>query len=101
MVGGLPEPQPRQVPRLPAAAINGAAPAAVEGVLRKVRAAAEGERNSLLNWGAFTLGRRVAAGTLDAGEVAQQLRDAALDAGLEESEVDGTIRSGLDAGASA
>jgi uncharacterized protein YidB (DUF937 family) len=99
VVGDLPDsahyaPRPMQRPqaqRYP----NGA----LGGVLRRVREASVGERNQLLNWAAFTLAQRVTSGELDSGLVQDELRQAALAAGLGETEVERTIRSGLDAGA--
>jgi len=65
---------------------------------RQVRAAAQGGRNHRLNRAAFSLGQIVAGGLLDAGTVTDQLRHAALGAGLGARESALTIRSGLRAG---
>jgi putative DNA primase/helicase len=51
-----------------------------------------------LNKSAFALGQLIAAGALDQAEVESALADAARTAGLEGREIEGTIRSGLEAG---
>ena len=63
-----------------------------------VRDAGPGMRNRLLNRAAFNLGQLVGSGSLSRTAVESELRDAALDAGLHEHEVDSTVRSGLEAG---
>lgn len=75
------------------------ADAALEHEVQAVRHAPEGQRNAQLNKSAFTLGGLVATDTLDRDLVIYQLREAALAAGLDEYEIDGTIESGLSAGA--
>jgi hypothetical protein len=63
-----------------------------------VRMAIPGTRNHRLNAAAFSLGQLVGAGLLNAHEVGGVLLDAAVAAGLTESEAWATIRSGLTAG---
>lgn len=65
-----------------------------------VLSASEGERNDTLNRESFRVGRHVGAGLLEREIAEVRLRDAALEAGLTECEVERTLRSGLDAGAS-
>ena len=59
---------------------------------------AEGKRNDALNRAGFILGRYVGAGLLDRFQVEEALHAAALAAGLEESEIVATMRSGIEAG---
>lgn len=73
--------------------------AALRGEVERVRAAQEGERNDTLNRAAFSLGQLVADGQLDADEVADELTEAAEEAGLMARETRATIRSGLRGGA--
>jgi hypothetical protein len=68
------------------------------GVARFVSGAPAGNRNHALNWAAYTIGPKVAAGELDDGQVREELRRAALAAGLAEHEAERTIHSGLTAG---
>jgi hypothetical protein len=68
------------------------------GVARFVSGAPAGRRNHALNWAAYTIGPKVAAGELDDGQVREELRRAALAAGLAEAEAERTIHSGLTAG---
>ena len=63
-----------------------------------VASAPEHERNNTLNKAAFSLGQLVAGGELDAGDVHRELLRAGLAAGLVESEILGTIGSGLRGG---
>lgn len=68
------------------------------GLLDKMSAAVEGERNSVLHWCAARIGGDVNAGRIDAATaraVLDQLRDVAQQRGLEEREIDRTIASGL------
>lgn len=60
--------------------------------------APEGKRNEMLNRAAFVVGRFVGACILDRGYAEDALRTAGGVAGLEEREIEATIRSGLDAG---
>lgn len=67
----------------------------------RVRRAAQGSRNDTLNRAAYALGQIVGAEHLDPDDVAAQLGDAAIAAGLGVREVCATIASGLRAGSSA
>jgi hypothetical protein len=71
---------------------------ALEGEVAGVALAPEGQRNHRLNAAAFSLGQLVAAGTLEARAVAEQLLTVALRIGLGEGEAVATIRSGLQKG---
>jgi hypothetical protein len=72
--------------------------AAMRAHVAGLAVAPEGKRNDTLNRSAFVLGRFVGAGLLDRTEVEQALHAAALAAGLEEIEIRGTIRSGIEKG---
>jgi P4 family phage/plasmid primase-like protien len=63
-----------------------------------VASAPEGQRNDQLNVSALKLGGLVAGGELGREEVEDGLYRAAVDAGLEESEIMPTIRSGMGRG---
>ena len=73
----------------------GADAAALRGACRAVVDAPEGQRNQLLNWAAYRMATRVAAGGLDLYDVEVALTDAALAAGLTHAETAATIASGL------
>jgi len=75
-----------------------AARSVLETCLESVRAAPEGDRNNTLNACAYRLGKLVAAAHLHEPSVRHALRSAALEAGLDEHEIDPTISSGLRAG---
>ncbi|MFO0880708.1 MAG: YfjI family protein [Gemmataceae bacterium] len=72
---------------------------ALDGEAERVRHAAVGERNNLLNRAAFRIGQLVAAGALTRAEVVAVLSAAAAAAGLPEREILTTIESGLNKGA--
>lgn len=74
------------------------AAAALAGECRTVAATPEGSRNHQLNISAFKIGQLVGGGHLDEAEAADQLENAGLAAGLSRSEVEATVRSGLNAG---
>ena len=57
-----------------------------------------GERNATLNRQAFTVGRLVGMGCIDAGSSVTALYQAARYAGLDDGECRATIRSGFEAG---
>jgi hypothetical protein len=102
VVGHLPDP-PAAERRAPApqavhSRSEGIARAALDGAARTVRSAPSGNRNSALNWSAFQMGARVAAGELDEHEVRAILSNAAAAAGLDEIEINQTLASGLKAG---
>jgi hypothetical protein len=65
-----------------------------------VRTARPGTRNSTLNVVAFRLEQLIATRALDRTTVEIALTGAALEAGLDEREVERTIRRGLEAGLS-
>lgn len=79
-------------------------PAGVDAALARecthVAWAEEGTRNHALNTAAFNLGQLVGE-YLSTDEVQAALTEAALEAGLEPEEVEGTIASGLEAGMAA
>jgi hypothetical protein len=92
VVGGLPDSghyAPRRVTRVTSS------DGSLGGVLTFVRSAAVGERNRALNWAAYRLGERA---DVDHEAVREELRQAGLDVGLSELEVERTISSGLSAG---
>ena len=93
-----PPPASTHTPPPPAA---GTARAALEGAARVVRQAQVGNRNASLNWAAYQLGHRIAAGELTEQTVRGELHAAATAAGLEDTEIDRTITSGLHAGSRA
>jgi hypothetical protein len=66
--------------------------AAVEEEIKAVRNATEGERNNTLNKAAFALGQLHAGG--EVVDVRPELVQAAVDAGLSESEAKATVESG-------
>lgn len=68
---------------------------AIAGIVRRVANAAEGERNVLLNWGAWRLGSRVLAGELGQAEATALLTEAARAAGVPKPQALRTIASGL------
>lgn len=74
------------------------AEATLRDELETLRGTREGNRNNQLNTSAFNLGQFVGAGRLDQSEVERQLQAAARTTGLEEHEIERTIRSGLEAG---
>jgi hypothetical protein len=63
-----------------------------------VASAPEGTRNAALNTAAFSIGQLVAAGHLAHDDTWHALREAALSNGLEDREINATLRSGLSAG---
>ncbi len=89
--------QPVSVPSSESTSAYGAA--ALEAEVARVVRAQTGERNSILNRAAFSLGQLVAGGELDDAAVRTALLPAALSAGLGEREARSTIESGLHAGA--
>jgi hypothetical protein len=89
-------PRPVRAPVADSAA--GSPEGSLAGVARFVSGAPAGNRNHALNWAAYTIGPKVAAGELDDGQVREELRRAALAAGLAEAEAARTIHSGLTAG---
>jgi len=96
-----PEPRPtpvRSVAPTDTGSHSRYARAALIGECDAVARAPEGERNIALNTAALKLGSLVASGVLDASEVLLSLSMAATSAGLDASEIEGTLRSGYTAG---
>lgn len=71
---------------------------ALEREVGRVVTAREGERNETLNSAAFSIGQLVAGGELKEQPAVEQLAVAAERSGLEPDEIEGTLRSGFDAG---
>ena len=95
----LERPRPRQSWKAPPLATNSRyVAAALRYEAQAVRQAKPGTRNSTLNRAAFSLGQLVAGDLLSRETVELELTDAAISAGLGESEVAATLRSGLEAG---
>lgn len=69
--------------------------AAVERELSAVRRARHGERNNTLFNSAMCLGRFIAGGELNAGEIRNELLGAALATGMSQQEAERTIASGF------
>jgi len=74
------------------------AKAALKYELRTLASAPEGGRNEALNKAAFALGQFVPGGHLDRATVEAELAHVADLIGLDEAEIKGTIRSGIEAG---
>jgi len=68
---------------------------AIGGLARVVRDAPEGTRNHMLFWAAARVAEHVDAAEIDEAKALEEIRVAALAAGLPEHEVAATIRSGL------
>lgn len=66
---------------------------ALDGLARTVREAQVGNRNATLYWAACRVVEHSDAGGLDERQAVEEIRAAALDAGLTEHEIDATIRS--------
>lgn len=71
------------------------AAAALRNELREVATAAEGTRNDTLTRAAFNLRSLINAGSLDEASTVDQLTDAARSIGLDDIEIERTIRSGF------
>jgi hypothetical protein len=74
---------------------NGYAAAALADEVETVALATVGTRHDILNTAAFKLGGLVAGGELVESEVERALTDAALATGLDEREIERTIRAGI------
>lgn len=72
--------------------------AAFEGEIRDLRRAPNGQRNDSLNAAAYNLYQLVAGGELSEQHVEYHLRSAAQSIGLDEHEINGTLRSAREAG---
>jgi hypothetical protein len=75
------------------------AQAAIRDEVATLASAPEGARNSQLNKSAFALGQFVGAGVLAETDVIRELSGAATYLGLDQNEIEKTIRSGLESGA--
>jgi hypothetical protein len=99
-----PVPRPPKAQRVRVSGDRRRGAAYMEKVIAELEKTPPGGRNSALNHAAWTLGRWIAAGALDQGEVEDALYVAALHNGLVSDPKDGprktwaTIRSGLGAG---
>jgi hypothetical protein len=71
---------------------------ALENECGRMALAREGERNHQLNKSAFAIGQLVAGGALEESTALTELALAAERAGLDQEEIDRTIRSGFDSG---
>ena len=74
---------------------------AIEGVLRTVATAPEGQRNSITYWAAHRLREAVAEGAIGAGLAHEILLEAAARAGLHRQEVERTVNSATRGGSRA
>jgi hypothetical protein len=74
------------------------AEAALRGELANLERTVEGDRNNQLNKSAFALGQFIGAGLLDPDRVEAELTRVALAIGLNEHEIQASIRSGIEAG---
>lgn len=103
VVGSLADPPSRRPPtsRSRSTTSSSTSSSAVDGLVRLVRDAQPGNRNSALHWAACRVSDRAAQGLLDADVACEALRDAGLAAGLRAHEVDATIASGLGGGEAA
>lgn len=86
------------VPPVTAGGEDRYAQAALRHELAILTGAREGNRNNQLNTSAFSLGQFVGASRLDRSEVEYRLQVVARGIGLDEREIERTIRSGLEAG---
>lgn len=68
---------------------------AIEGLLRVVREAKEGERNATLNWSAYKMRPLIARGVISSSAAQSMLLEAARSVGLKDFEAERTIASGL------
>jgi hypothetical protein len=91
-------PPPRPRSELPPGDDTPYGRAALEAETAIVAGAIEGTRNDRLNTAALKLGGLVAGGELEEHDVYNALLDAALNAGLRETEAVATIKSGMGAG---
>jgi len=92
-----PRPEPRPYSGIPYHG-KGNSEAAVRGILTAVAGAQEGERNNLLNWGAWTLRSMINSGELDyssGAEARSALLEVGMSIGLPRAEVERTIKSAM------
>jgi putative DNA primase/helicase len=90
---------PAEVPLAIGIGEDGWAQAALQSELGRVLSASEGTRNDTLVRASYALGQIVASGALAHEEVHGRLLIAALAIGLGRTEAEGTIKSGMKAGA--
>jgi hypothetical protein len=99
VVGGLADSHHYAAPDLRAATATGYATGdavrLLEGLVRTVREAPVGQRNSRLHWSVCRVADHADSGALDEHQAVAAIRAAAIDVGLSEFEIDATIRSGL------
>lgn len=72
--------------------------AALRDECRNVATAPEGQRNHVLNVAAFSMGSLIEANAIDELSVVDELTSAARRSGLDDSEIIGTVRSGISGG---
>jgi hypothetical protein len=75
---------------------GGAGSGTLTGLARTVREAREGNRNAALYWSARRAREQIEAGELDEHGARTELHEAALVAGLDEREIEATLRSAFD-----
>jgi hypothetical protein len=92
-----PKPRPRRIDN-PAPPTSGYASAGLRDECSKMASAPEGTRNHALNVAAFNMGSLVEANAIDEDTVVDSLTVAARAAGLDDFEIEGTIRSGIAGG---
>jgi len=86
-------PKVRMLPRFePVSTAEGAA-RSLEGIAKRLAGAGQGERNNVLNWGAYAAAKLVQRGQLGSSAVTSRLIQAGLSAGLPLPEVQATIAS--------
>jgi hypothetical protein len=85
--------QPPKIERRPYVTSPAHADKAIEGVLRAVSGAREGERNRILFWGACRLKERVEAGQIARNEATTLLVNSARAIGLQDIEAQRTVAS--------
>ena len=93
--------EPIEIPPIPPAKFDRArayAESARRRELDRARQGADHQRNDTLNRAAFKLGQLMPYGILDSAVIAQDLAAVARTIGLDESEIEPTIASGLKAG---
>jgi RepB DNA-primase from phage plasmid len=93
VVGELPDSDHyrRRAPRAPA--ISNDPDRALGGLVRVVRNAPEGSRNQILFWAVCRAVEHADIGELSEHQAVEEIRAAAIDAGLPEPEIDATVRS--------
>jgi hypothetical protein len=90
-------PKPRPIQRFEPRQTTEAAARSLEGIAQRLARAAKGERNNVLNWGAYQGAQLVKQGRIGTSMVTSRLTQAALHAGLPLGEVQATIASAFTA----